>query len=171
MIKLNNVRLTYPSLWKTEIYGEEDTKKYAATFVLDKIKHASEITHIKNTINAGIRKNLKEQSLPDNTICLKDGDETGRLEFSGSYIIKATNRLRPSIVDRNKRFLNESDNKPYSGCYVNAIIDIWYQNNIYGKRVNSNLLGIQFYKDGEPFGMSQIDVTSEFDEYNDELPF
>jgi hypothetical protein len=56
------------------------------------------------------------------------------------------------VIDRDKTPLAESDNRPYSGCYVNCIIELWAQNNAYGKRINANLLAVQFYKDGQPFG-------------------
>jgi len=163
MLILKNVRLSFPSLWKTEKFGNEDTNKFAATFILDKKEHAKDIEKIKQLIAEGIRDELKVDSLPGNRTCLKDGDESGRSEYQDAYILKATTKRRPTIIDRDKSPLMEEDGRPYSGCYCHAIIDFWFQNNQFGKRANANLLGIQFYKDGEAFGSGPIDVTDEFD--------
>ena len=35
-VLLKNVRLSFPSLFKTEVYGGEDTGKFAATFLIPK---------------------------------------------------------------------------------------------------------------------------------------
>ena len=43
----------------------------------------------------------------------------------------------------------EADGLPYSGCYVNASIELWAQDNNYGKRINASLRGVQFYRDGD----------------------
>ena len=161
-IMLKNVRLSFPSLFQTEKFGQEDTGKYAATFILDKKDHAKTIERLKEKVQEGF-KELKVKSLPAARICLKDGDESGREEYEGAYIIKATTKKRPTVIDRDRTPLADEDGKPYSGCYVNAIINFWFQDNQYGKRVNGNLLGVQFANDGEPFGSGPIDVSDDFE--------
>jgi len=170
-VKLQNVRLSFPSLWQTEKFGGEDTGKYAATFILDKETHAKEIAGLKKIIDQKIKEDLKQKALPSDKICLKDGDESGRPEYEGAYVIKASTKKRPTVIDRDKTQLLEEDGKPYSGCYVNAILDLWPQNNGYGKRVNATLLGVQFYKDGEAFTSGPVDVSDEFDAFEDEDDF
>ncbi len=170
-IMLKNVRLSFPSLWQTETYGGDDTGKYAASFILDKQKHKKEIESLKAMIAEGVKDELKVKSVPPDKICLKDGDESGRAEYEGAYTIKATTKKRPTVIDRDRTPLLEEDGKPYSGCYVNAIIGLWYQNNQFGKRVNANLLGVQFYKDGEAFGSGPIDVSDEFEMLDEAVDF
>ena len=47
--------------------------------------------------------------------------------------------------------------KPYAGCYVNAVVDIWAQAGDYpGIRASLNV--VQFYADGEPFAGSAPNV-------------
>lgn len=163
-IKLNNVRLSFPSLFRKAQFNGEETK-YEATFMLHKENDADKIAEIKKAIAAGIKENLKGAKVPSDKICLKDGDESGRDEYEGHYTIKAANGKRPKVIDRDKSPLAEDDDKPYSGCYVNAVIDLWYQNNSYGKRVNANLLGVQFYKDGDPFESGSVADDDDFDEF------
>ena len=161
-IKLQNVRLSFPSLFRKAQFQGEETK-YEATFMLHKEQHADTIKEIKNAIDAAIKENLKGAKLPADKICLKDGDESGRDEYEGHYTIKAANSKRPKVIDRDNSPLTEDDGKPYSGCYVNAVIELWAQNNGYGKRINANLLGVQFAKDGEPFASGEVASDDDFD--------
>lgn len=162
-IKLKNVRLSFPSLFRMVEFGGESTGKYEATFVLDKVEHADVIKAIEAQINELMKNDLKSKLAADK-ICLKDGDTLGRPEFEGKYTIKASTKKRPVVIDRDKSQLAEEDNKPYAGCYVNGILSLWAQNNQYGKRINAQLDGVQFYADGEPFGDAGISVD-EFEEY------
>ena len=47
------------------------------------------------------------------------------------------------------------------------VIDVWAQNNQYGKRINAQLDGVQFVRDGEPFGEGGISVDA-FDAFGDD---
>lgn len=168
-IKLKNARLSFPSLFQTEEFGGESTGKYAATFILDSVDNAAEIKQIQDETNRLMKEELKTK-LPSEKIALKDGDEIGRPEYEGKMTIKATTKKRPLVIDRDKTPLGEHDEKPYAGCYVNAIISLWPQNNQYGKRVNASLEGVQFAAHGEPFTTGGIDVD-EFDDFDDEDAF
>ncbi|MGA1757053.1 MAG: ssDNA-binding protein [Pseudomonadales bacterium] len=163
-IKLNNVRLSFPSLFRKATFEGNETK-YEATFMLHKEEHADLIANIKKQIEAGIKENLKGAKIPSDKIALKDGDESGRDEYEGYYTLKAANNKRPKVVNRDKSPLAEDDEVIYSGCYVNAVVDPWYQSNGYGKRVNFNLLGVQFFKDGEPFESGSVADDDDFDEF------
>jgi hypothetical protein len=74
----------------------------------------------------------------------------GRPEYEGKMTIKASTKKRPLVIDRDKSPITEDDNIVYAGCYVNAIVTLWGQNNQFGKRVNAQLDGVQFVRDGEP---------------------
>lgn len=163
-IKLQNVRLSFPSLFRKAQFQGDETK-YEATFMLDKEEHADKIAEIEKAIQAGMKEHFKGAKIPSDKICLKDGDQSGRDEYEGHYTIKCANNKRPKVIDRDKSPLTEDDGKPYSGCYVNAVIDLWYQNNGYGKRVNANLLGVQFFKDGEPFESGSVADDDDFEEF------
>jgi len=168
---LKNTRLSFPSLFTTEKFGGEDTGKYAATFILDKTEHAKEIETLQKHVQESLVE-LKVKTLPAAKICLKDGDESGRPEYENAYVIKATTKRRPTVIDRDKSPLVEEDGRPYSGCYVNAMIELWRQDNQYGKRINANLLGVQFVRDGESFGAAHTDVANAFEAVEEEdCPF
>lgn len=165
-IKMQAVRLSFPSLFNTAKFGGEDTGKYEATFVLDKVEHAETIASIKSQIDKLMKEELKVK-IPSDKLCLKDGDEMGRPEFEGKYTIKASTKKRPLVINRDKSPITESDNVIYAGCYVNAIVSLWPQNNNWGKRINAQLDGVQFCRDGEPFGDGGVSVD-EFDAFGDD---
>ena len=73
------------------------------------------------------------------------------------------------MIDRDKTPLTEEDGKIYSGCYVNAIVELWSMNNEYGKRICGNLLGVQFFRDGEAFASSGDSVgVDDFESLDDD---
>lgn len=164
-IKLNNVRLSFPSLFQRAVFNGQptDNDKFEATFLIDKESQAELIEKIKSAIATKIKDDLKGAKIASDKICLKDGDTVEYDGYQGHYSIKAANRKRPLIIDADKSPLTEDDNRLYAGCYVNAIIELWSQNNSYGKRINANLLGVQFAKDGEPFGDGVNASVDDFD--------
>jgi hypothetical protein len=165
-IKIQSARLSFPSLFRTAMFGSEDTGKYEATFILDKTEHAEVIKQIQAEAARLMKEELKAK-LPAEKICIKDGDEQARPEFEGTFTVKASTKRRPLVIDRDKSPITEDDNKVYAGCYVNGIISLWVQNNQYGKRINAQLDGVQFVKDGEPFGDGGISAD-EFDAFGDD---
>jgi len=173
-IKMQNVRLSFPSLFNTATFGGEDTGKYEATFILDKADHAKVIEQINKAMTELAKERLKGKLPPADKLCLKDGDDLEREEFQGKMTIKASTKKRPLVIDQEKTPLAEADGKPYAGCYVNAILSLWAQDNQFGRRINAQLDGVQFRADGEPFGDGGISVDA-FDafgeDFDDELVF
>lgn len=166
-IKLNNVRLSFPSLFKPAVFNGVEGK-YEATFLIPKSDKA-----VKAQLDAAIKALLVENKakVPADKICLKDGDESEYDGYAGNWSIKASNKdLKGRIRDRNpKVILLEDDGKIYAGCRVNAMVEFWFQNNNYGKRINANLLGVQFFEDDKPFGTggSNVDLDNEFETFEE----
>jgi hypothetical protein len=71
--------------------------------------------------------------------------------------------MRPLAINADKSVLTEADGVIYSGCYVNMQIALWAQQNNFGKRVNAQLRGIQFLRDGEAFSGGGVANPDEFD--------
>lgn len=85
-------------------------------------------------------------------LALHDGDDKKKFEgFEGNYYLAPSADTRPTAVNRDRSPVTEEDGVIYSGCYVNAKIELWVQDNQWGKRVNATLLGVQFVKDGDSF--------------------
>lgn len=165
---LKNVRLSFPNLFQKAKFEGAETK-YEATFLLNKEQHATVIAAIEKDMTSRIKIELKGAKLPGDRKCLKDGDESNYDGYEGCMSFKAGNTKRPLVIDRDKSPITESDEKVYAGCYVNAVVELWVQNNGYGKRINANLLGVQFAKDGEAFGgKGESADESDFDDLGDD---
>lgn len=166
-IKLENVRLSFPSLFRKANFNGTETK-YEGTFLIDKASQSKLISQIEKIIKDKVATDLKGAKLAADKLCLRDGDDVEYDGYAGHMSLKASNKKRPLVIGKDKSPLTEDDNVIYGGCYVNAIVELWAQNNEYGKRINANLLGVQFVRDGEPFGSAGESVgIDEFDDLSD----
>lgn len=172
IVKLLRVRLSFPALFSPKAFDENSSPKYSATFRLDKSTHAASIKEMQKAI-ATLLSEHKVKTLSAERIALKDGDESGREEDEGQFIIKASSDKRPTVLNKDKTPLVDSDNVIYAGCYVNAIISLWFQDHTrYGKRVNASLMGVQFAADGEAFGAAPVTADAfDFADDEEDIPF
>ena len=169
-IKLNNVRLAFPALFEAKTVNGEGKPAFSAVFLLDP-------THPNiAAVNAAIAAVAKEKwgakadailktARAADKVCLHNGDTKAEYAgFEGNFYISARNATRPLVIDADKSPLTAQDGKPYAGCWVNASITLWAQDNNYGKRVNASLGGVQFLKDGDAFAGSGPASEDEFDD-------
>ena len=163
-IKLSG-RLSFPSLFKKASF-EGNEGKYEATILFPKSD-----TKTYDAIIAAIEacKTTNKVKVAEAKYFIQDGDEKDYDGYAGMWAVKAGNSKRPTVINRDKTPLVEDDEVLYAGCYVNAIIEPWAQNNKYGKRINANLLGVQFVKDGDPFGDgATVADADDFDDIEDD---
>ena len=82
-----------------------------------------------------------------------------------TLFISASDSIRPQVIGKKREALTEEDDVVYGGVIVNALIRPWAQDNKFGKRINANLVGVQFVKeDGVRFGQARPDVNEHFDD-------
>ena len=66
------------------------------------------------------------------------------------------------MVDRDGATpLTESDGRPYGGCYVNAKVEIWAQDNSNGRAMRASLLGVVYHSKGDAFGGGRVASADE----------
>jgi hypothetical protein len=169
-IKLNAVRLSFPQLFEAKTVNGEGKPAFSAAFLISpKDPQIAMINTAISTVAAekwGAKADaiLKTIRAADKT-CLHSGDLKANYDgFEGMMYISARNPLKPSVVDTNRSPLVAEDGRPYAGCYVNAVLELWTQDNNYGKRVNATLMGVQFYKDGESFVGGGVADADDFDD-------
>lgn len=170
IIKLTNVRLSFPHLFTAHAMQGGQEAKFSATFILDTVEHAPLIAHIDKQI-----KRIALDTYKKNVAfkpCLRDGNEKPDMDGYGDgvFFLPAARRTRPAVVDRQMNPLTEEDGMVYAGCYVNASIRLWGQDNKFGKRINAELRAIQFVKDGESFGAAPVKAEEEFEPLGAEDP-
>jgi hypothetical protein len=157
---LKNVRLSYPHLFKPKGF-RDSAPKYSAAFIIDK-KDAANINAVKEAIDA-VKAEHASKKVDRDKICLKDGADKEETYGDDVLYINSASDNRPQVVHRNRAPITEVDQVIYGGCYVNAILNLWFQDNDFGRRINASLEVVQFVGDGEPFGRKPVNV-------NDKLP-
>lgn len=170
-VLLTNVRLSFPKLWQAEsVKGDPNAKpRYGCRFMIakDDIKNKAKLD---KEIDRIVKANMKGVRPKSKDIFIIDGDGEDGDESSRGYWLVSANRAesqgRPTVVDRDKSPLAQGDDKPYAGCYVNAVISI-YKPKDWGK-ICSCLEVVQFSKDGERFGAGRVDVNEVLPDLDDE---
>lgn len=169
-IKLKMARLAFPELFTPGTVNGEGEPAYSASFIIEKDhpQHAE--------INAAIEAEAKAKwgakaaailtaARKTDKVCLHDGDGKPYEGFAGNDYISARNPVRPKLKALNGRDdLQQSDGVLYSGCYVMAVLELWAQDNSYGKRVNATVLGVQFMQDGDAFTGGGTASDDDFDD-------
>lgn len=168
IVKLVNVRLSFPHLFIPHSMEEGQEKKYGATFLFDNTEHDALLTKLETLIDRMALDHFKKKVHFKS--CLRDGNEKPDREGygDGTMFLSAVRKTRPATVDRNANPVTDEDAIFYAGCYVNATIRLWVQDNKWGKRVNAELRAVQFAKDGDSFGVGPIDGEKEFDALGDD---
>lgn len=164
-IVLKDVRLSFPSLFTTELYNGVDTGKYAASFLVD--KNSDQGKKLAKAVQAVAEEKFGKPLPKKIEYCLKDGDEVEYDGYEGMWAIKANTKKRPVVIDRKKTPIAENDDVVYPGCYVNASIEVYAMDNQWGKRIGCQLNGVQFVRDGDAFGSGSTSAMGDFDELDD----
>jgi len=175
-VTLKDVRLSYPQLFKARAFGKgkDGEPAFSASFLIDKDSKIGQanIAAVDDAIyEAKIAKWGSKDKFPkfkDDKICFHDGDDDEDApEKQGMMVLSARNYKKPRVLDRDKQDVVEADGIVYGGCYVDAIVRIWAQDNEWGKRINCSLEGVRFRRDGEAFGAAPFD-PDEFEDLDDD---
>lgn len=172
-VNLLDVRLAFPDLFEAKQF-ETGSGPYSfrATFLLTpahkglpdieeaiedvgKAKWGAKWPAIKKTIEGVPQK-----------YCLYEGDLKEYDGYAGNMVLSSTRdstKGRPTVIGGDKAPLVAADGKPYGGCYVNAIVEFWAQDNKFGKGIRCTLLGVQFLRDGDAFTAGSSASADDFD--------
>jgi hypothetical protein len=158
---LKNVRLSFPQLFQPKsVMGSEP--KYSAAFLLE--KSDPQVAATRKAIAAMTTAKWGKVIPRSLKVCLHDGSEKEFDGYEDSFYISANSAKRPLVLDRDRRPLSTDEGIPYAGCFVNGLVRLWAQDNQFGKRVNAELLGVQFVRDGEPFGGGKPATPEDFED-------
>jgi hypothetical protein len=159
-VSIQNVRLAFPALFEPKAIGDGEPMFSAAFPIEPGSANAKALATALNAVAKekwkekadGVLKELKAKGRVGykESPLSKDGDVYDG--FEGMHSLNASNKVRPLVIDGLKNPLTAQDGKPYAGCYVNVSIEVWAQDNSFGKRVNCQLKGVQFVRDGDAFG-------------------
>ena len=163
---LKNVRLSFPNLFEPSSFND-GAPTYNAIFLIEPgsendkavIKAMEKVANAKwGDKGPSTLQFLKSQDKVAHKTTPKLNKQGEAYDgFSGMHWIAANNAVRQAVVDRNPSVpLTAADGRPYAGCYVNAKVQIWAQDNKWGRRINCALGPVQFVRDGEAYGAAPI---------------
>lgn len=96
---------------------------------------------------------------------MRDSGEPYGPECKGCWVITASSKQKPVIVDNMRNPITDPD-EVYSGCYGRASINFYGYSRNGKKGVSAGLLSIQKLHDGDPFGT--VGSADDFaDDYRD----
>lgn len=158
-IRLDNVRLAFPNLFEPKAAKAGQKAKFSASFIFPKDHPA--VATLRDAMQAVAKakwgdkwEDIYNALRAGDKLAVHDGDaKADYAGYKGNLFINASNEVRPLVLGGGpdgRAPLSASDGKPYAGCYVNAMVEIWAQQHAeHGKRINASLMGVQFATDGE----------------------
>ena len=185
ILMLNDVRLSFAEVFVPKAFEDGGEPAYSAVLIIDpKVTRAFEIGEAKKMtpvkLMDAVTKVAKDkwgaktdgilaELIAKNRVCFMAGPKKNASGeaysgFEGMYHISTRGKLRPLLLGKDKSPVTQQDGVIYSGCYVNASIEMWTQDNKWGKRVNASLRGAQFVRDGDAFGGGAPASTDEFED-------
>ena len=183
IIMLTNARLSFPQLVEPRAFQEGQPKKYSADLILapdspDWIKFQREIMAAVQTKWADKAQGVLQMVSADRKLrCFGNGTEKVDKKtflpyegYAGMVYVSANNGNMPQMVESSGKAVDPTNTmayqaiarKLYGGCYVNAAVKPWIQDNAFGRGIRCELVALQFAKDGEPFGDVVPDASSLF---------
>lgn len=165
-IMLKNIRMAFPALATPQALGDGEPA-YGAKFV---VQPKSE--HLKQ-LDAAIREvaaekwgekadNIVDMLTEDGKVCfvkkVYKSRKTGEAYagFEGAYYLSARNAsTQPTVFNEYGEQLEKKadiERKGYSGAIVNASVDVWAQDNQWGRRINCTLRGVMTTGEGDNLG-------------------
>jgi len=174
---LKGVRLAFPELWEAKAVNPGDKPRFGATLIIPTDHpQIAEIRSKMDAVGAGkwgdkwpaTKKLLEKQD----RLALHDGDLKAKFDgFEGNYFISAGAQadVPPTVLDRDRTPLKQTSGRVYAGCFVNASIEFWPQKDHPkgGSRINAQLRGVQFAKDGDAFSAGRPASEDEFEDVSD----
>lgn len=173
-IILKNVMLSYPHLFEPYAGTGDDGKpgkpKYSCRFLIPKATHLEDLKGLMALIKGMYNKEFKMQA-PSDKICLKNGDSMGREDTAGRFVLSASESTRPVVYHPDGKTvmtIEDAEDRIYAGATVNVVFALWAQNNKWGKKINANLLAVQFVKATPRIaGRTRADTSGDFESLSD----
>ena len=165
-IMLKNVVLAFPALAEPQALGEGEPA-YGAKFPIT--PNSEQQKAIEEAILAEAKeawkdkaKNVLELLAEDGKLCFTKkvykSKKTGEpyTGFEGKHYLSTRNaKTQPTVFNQYGEELSakgDIERQAFSGALVNASIEIWAQDNKWGRRVNCSLRGVMLTGEGENFG-------------------
>jgi hypothetical protein len=170
---LANVRLSYFFGFKP-YEGDDGSSSYCSHLIMaTNHPQLGALQNLMRKVATDTWKDKAEEVLmqlkAQDRLCIHRGDvsKPGQDAYKGLLYISSSSKIKPRIVATvggiNQEVGEDHELACYSGCKANAIVSIWAQNNKFGKRINAQLMGVQFVShDQRLSGAGRVASVDEF---------
>ena len=165
-IMLKGVTMAFPALAEPQAFGEGDPA-YGAKFPIAPGSEAHKL--LEDAIKAEAREAWTDKADATLTVLEEDGKiafakkvyrsrKTGEAYqgFDGKHYLSARNaKTQPTVYNQyGEEITSKGDieRQAFSGAKVNVSVEIWAQDNKWGRRINCSLRGVMLTGEGENFG-------------------
>lgn len=184
VITLRNCRASFLTLAEPERYQNkpENEPRWSATLLLPyddpQIKLLDELIQRVGAVKFEKKWAKAWENIgSDPKACFKvDGKKKDYSGYEGHWALTAHRKLKegpPLVMDSDKSPIYEKVSRAlyagkagriYSGCYIDAQIEVWAQMNAHGNAMRATLLAVQRRKDGDAFAGGSEPDTDAFEE-------
>lgn len=170
-LMIKDVRLSYPTLAKPESYNN-GAPRFGASFHMEKDSDTHKA--VVQAMLACAKEKWGEKGAAELKACMENTQrcclQKGAVKKVEDtlMVLTAYNKAErpPSLFLGNREPVRgETDiaRTFYAGCYVNAKITFWAQDNAHGKAIRASINGIQFNRHGDPFASNSSASADEFE--------
>lgn len=164
-IILKNVRTAFMNIYSPKAMANDQNSKpaYGSKLIIepgsenDKTIQAA-MLKVAEEKWPGKGKAVLDKLIADKKTCYRMSEYTNANGdvydgFENSYHLSTrSEKLKPTVMNRFNADVTEGDQgAPYPGCYTHAAVDVWPQDNQFGRRINATLQGVMFAGDGAAF--------------------
>ena len=174
-IMLKNVVLAFPALAEPQSYGDGDPA-FGAKFPIEPGSPNQKLIEEAMLAEANAQWNDKGESVlkmlvEDGSVCFnkkvyrskKTGD--AYQGFEGKHYLSSRNAsTQPTVFNQfgdQVTAKGEIERQAFSGAVVAASVEIWAQDNKWGRRINCTLRGVMLTGEGENFGGGSSPASSD----------
>lgn len=174
-IMLKNVMLSFPALAEPQSFGEGEPA-YGAKFPIK--PNSEHQKQLEEAILAGAKEQWKDKADSVVNMLIEDGKvafvkkvyrskKTGEpyAGFEGAHYLSTRNaKTQPTVFNEYGEQLTSKgdiERKAYSGAIVNASLEIWAQDNKWGRRINCTLRGVMLTGEGENIGGASAPASAD----------
>lgn len=182
-VRLKNVRLSFPDLFEAKEFKPGDKKpRYNASFLVepgsdnDKAIEAAIVAAMKEKFLTKADQKLKDFRGQSNKDCYLDGSTKEYDGYEGMKVLSSHRRASDGPVgvydkvgtynEEKKKVvpnvLKADSGKPYAGCYVNAVVEIYAQDGEF-PGIRAGLQSVQYEREGDAFSGSKPPTAEDFD--------
>jgi len=174
-IMLKGITMAFPALAEPQSFGEGEPA-YGAKFPI--VPNSEHQKLIEQAIMAEAKEAWKDKADSVLAMLIEDGKvaftkkvyrskKTGEAYqgFEGAHYLSTRNaKTQPTVFNQYGEPLSSKgdiERQAFSGAVVNASVEVWAQDNKWGRRINCTLRGVMLTGEGQNFGGSAAPASAD----------